>query len=259
MNIEDVEVIDCHIHPYLSAETNMAWFAANLSPDDYVAKLKDSGISRACGSVVKRLATTNFEDVKSLNREALEFKNQFPDFYIPAIHIHPGFPKESCEELESMHRAGVRWIGELVAYIMGYDKYLTRDAYPIYELARDLRFVVNLHPNNLSEIEGICQRFPELRIVMAHPTSSKGTINERIEMVAKHPNLFLDISGGGIQRWGLMRHAIDIAGKEKFLFGTDFPIGNPAVFVQGVLFENLSDDELEAVFSKNFKRLTGMG
>jgi predicted TIM-barrel fold metal-dependent hydrolase len=79
-----------------------------------------------------------------------------------------------------------------------------------------------------------------------------------VELCAKYPGVYLDISGSGIQRWGLLRFAIDKAGKEKFLFGTDFPISNPASFVQGALFEDLSDDEFEALLSGNFKRLTGL-
>ncbi|MCK5843789.1 MAG: amidohydrolase family protein, partial [Victivallales bacterium] len=59
-------------------------------------------------------------------------------------------------------------------------------------------------------------------------------------------------------RWKMLRYAIDIAGKEKFLFGSDSPICNPAAFIYGVLAEPLDDDERIAVFSGNFKRLTGV-
>ncbi|MBT3288332.1 MAG: amidohydrolase family protein [Victivallales bacterium] len=46
-------------------------------------------------------------------------------------------------------------------------------------------------------------------------------------------------------------------GPDRFLFGTDFPICNPALLLQGVLFEHLSDAEQEAVLGGNFRRLVG--
>lgn len=253
------EIIDCHVHPFLSPETNTEWFCKSKTPDDFVEILKRSGISRACGSAIKRLEKSDFSNVRELNKEALEFRDRYPDFFIPGIHVHPDFPEESCEELERLYKEeNVRWVGELVGYMMGFKEYLPEKAYPIYELAQDLNVPVNVHAGDLSEIEKMCQNFPRLTVVLAHPSAGKDTIIERVELTAKYPGLYLEISGSGIQRWGILRFAMDKAGKEKFLFGTDFPISNPASFLQGALFENLSDDEFVALFSGNFKRLTGL-
>jgi len=41
---------------------------------------------------------------------------------------------------------------------------------------------------------------------------------------------------------------------DKILFGSDFPICNPAMNLKAVLFEHLTDAELKAVFAGNFKR-----
>jgi hypothetical protein len=46
-------------------------------------------------------------------------------------------------------------------------------------------------------------------------------------------------------------------GPDRFLFGTDFPICSPALLLQGVLFEHLSDAEQEAILGGNFGRLVG--
>ena len=48
------------------------------------------------------------------------------------------------------------------------------------------------------------------------------------------------------------------AGKEKLLFGTDYPINNPAVYLHGALFEDLADAERAALFHGNFRRLCGL-
>ncbi len=259
MNASDFEIIDCHIHPWLSPENNTEWFGLNPDPDEFVAKLKESGVNYACGSVVNLAGSNDFHTVKRLNREAVEFGKRYPDFFFPGIHVHPDYPENSCAEIEEMYYMGVRWIGELVAYIIGYQTYLpNQNAYQIYELAQDLGMVMNIHAVTLEEIENICRNFPKLNVVLAHPTSAKEDVQRRIRLIAEYPNLHLDTSGSGIQRWGMMRFAINEAGKEKILFGTDYPVENPAVHIQGTLFEDLNDIELEAVFSGNFKRLTGL-
>ena len=118
--------------------------------------------------------------------------------------------------------------------------------------------MVNFHCDDLAVIERLCLAVPEVNFVLAHPNERKADILKRFGLVAKFPNLHLDISGSGIDRLGILRTAIDLAGKEKILFGTDFPGNNPAVYVQGAIYEQLRDDEYTALFSGNFKRLCGL-
>ena len=94
--------------------------------------------------------------------------------------------------------------------------------------------------------------------MLAHPTSGLDSIKERFAFIKKYPNAYLDLSGSGVFRYGILAYGIKTAGKHKFLFGSDYPICNPQMMIEGILFERLSDDEFEAVFSKNFQRLTGI-
>ena len=157
----------------------------------------------------------------------------------------------------SLHAQGVRWIGELVAYISGYKTYDTPAMRQILDLAQELGMVVNIHPFDLAEIDRLCADFPRLPIVIAHPSSGKEGIVARFELMARRANAYLDLSGSGVFRWGMLRAGIDRVGPDRFLFGTDFPICNPALLLQGVLFEHLSDAEQEAVLAGNFSRLVG--
>jgi predicted TIM-barrel fold metal-dependent hydrolase len=129
----------------------------------------------------------------------------------------------------------------------------------IYATAHDLDMPINLHlyPSPLSEMETVTKKFPRLKLIMAHP-GDFWEAPERFEFVAKHENVYLDISGNGLYRWNMLRHAIDICGSEKLLFGSDFPICSAAMNLQGVLAEHLSDAEFDNVLCKNFKRLVGM-
>lgn len=251
------EVIDAHIHPFLYEASNTKWFDNPASHEEFFVDLKRAGISQCCGSVIRMLENPNFNDIKALNREALELAKLYPE-YIPGINVHGNFPNESCEEVEKLYKEeNVRWIGELVAYMMGYENYASENMFQVYALAQDLGIPVNIHPYGLEEIEKVCENFPKLNVVIAHPTSGLNSVKERFELLKKYSNAYLDLSGSGVFRYGVLKSGIDYVGKHKFLFGTDYPICNPKMMIEGILFEHLADDEFESVFSGNFKRLIG--
>ncbi|MBT7303291.1 MAG: amidohydrolase [Victivallales bacterium] len=250
-------VIDCHVHPFLGAESNTSWFPGTDTPEQFASEMRRAGIDQWCGAPVRRTPEPVVGDLLGINQEMLALCERFGDAYIPAATVHPAFPEESCAALVTLHAQGVRWIGELVAYISGYKTYDSPAMRQILDLAQDLGMVVNIHPFDLAEIDRLCADFPRLPIVVAHPTSSKAGIVARFELMARHANAYLDLSGSGVFRWGMLRAGIDQVGADRFLFGTDFPICNPALLLQGVLFEHLSDTELEAVLGGNFCRLVG--
>ena len=211
------EIIDSHIHPALDDSQWICSFAGMPSPKKQVQTLRKNGISRACGSVIAKGEFKHFSEVEKLNRDAFRFRDQFPDFYIPGIHIHPHFPQESCRELERCHAEGLRWIGELVGYYMNYgDHYMQDGAKTIYQKADDLGMVVNFHCGDLNVIRKMCEEFPNLRFVLAHPGNT-ADCRLRVQLVKNYPNLYLDLSGTGVMRLGMIRHAVDKAGSDKIL------------------------------------------
>ena len=254
------EIIDAHIHPAIMVEnSDISLFNFTAPPEKLVATLRRAGISKAAGSVVRRFPEPpKWEDIHQLNLAALEMRRQFPDFYIPGIHVHPDFPEESLAELETMNKQHqVKLLGELVAYIMKYPDYTVPQLDDIWALANELGMVVNLHLHNLEEAATILRRFPDLKLIIAHPTSETKEYNARLELISRYPNAALDISGSGPNSWNMLRHAIKTAGCEKIIFGTDFPLRNPGMYVAGVLFEELSESERHAIFGGNFARMLG--
>jgi predicted TIM-barrel fold metal-dependent hydrolase len=258
MNSLPFEVIDCHIHPPVDAASDLSWYDPVPSREAFVAELRACGIHRACGSVIRGGEVDSFAPVAQMNRDALKFRDQFPDFYLAAIHVDPRFPDESCREIEHYHQRGVRWIGELVGYHMGYTEYLLPGSEPVYDLAQSLGLPVNFHCDNLAEIARMCTAFPRLPFILAHPHDTRDEAIERLALVASYKNLCMDLAGSGVMRRGLIRRAIDVCGVEKILMGTDAPICNPAMYVHCVLAERLTDAERAAVLGGNYRRLTGM-
>jgi len=255
-----MEIIDCHYHPALDNATHLAWYGPRLPVEHQIDALRRAGISRACGAPVAVMQPASFAPIRALNDQALALRDRFPDFYVPGIHVHPHFPDESCAELERCcGRAGVRWVGELVGRMMGFgEEFATPPCLAILREAGRHGAAVNIHCTDVTVVDALCQALPGVKIVLAHPGGGRDEFRARIALVARFPNLHLDLSGSGIDRLGLVRAAIDAAGADKILFGTDYPLNNPAVYVHGIAFEVLSDAERRLLLSGNFRRLCGM-
>lgn len=250
-------IIDMHVHPFLTDRENIGFcfYGNSQTPQQFAASLRRAGISRFAGSVIMGNGSFHsFEDIRHLNRAAVKLHEIFGDRYVPGIHIHPDFPRESCEEIESFHRGGGWLIGELVWYQMGYESYLQGGGREIFSLAQELQMAVSIHPTAEEDIAALAAAFPRLPIIVAHPGEKKTFLN-RLEMMKKYANLYHDFSGTGLFRNGIVRYGIDRVGKERFLFGTDYPICNPGMYVAAVQYEDLTDEERQAVFQQNFEMM----
>ena len=249
------EIIDFHIHPFIKSENNMCVYENTVgSTEDIKKDLTRAGISRACGSVIHRIQSDGFDEIKELNDEALLIKEQLGSFYIPGIHIHPKFVKESCEELKRMYDKGVRLVGELVPYHMGWKDYYDNNLHEIYEYIEQLGMVVSVHTQSEDTLEIAVKTFPNIAFVAAHPGEKKSLMGH-LDCMKKYENYYLDLSGTGIFRYGSISYAVSEVGSDRILFGTDYPICNPKMYVEAVLYEKLKDKDYEAIFSGNARRL----
>lgn len=253
----DFEIIDAHIHPFIDQANSIAPYGAPTTLEEYTGELKKIGTDRACGSLVVKNHECTWDDIKAANRETLAIADRYPGFYIPGIHVHGGYPAESRQELREMYAKGVRWIGELVPYIMGTQNLNSDGNMQIWETASELGMPVNMHWGTEEEIVPVAKAFPDLNIVIAHP-GDVSDAKKRIDFISGLPNVCLDFSGTGLFRWNLLRYAVDKLGADRVLYGSDFPVCSPGVNLYGAMCENLSRTEFEKFFGGNFKRLTGL-
>lgn len=254
MKAKPAQIFDFHLHPFIDPNNSIAGYGVPATCEDFFKHLKDIGITKCAGSVIRHSEPTSFADISRLNDEALKIRELYPDFYIPGIHVHPNFPVESCRELERLHAEGVRLIGELVWYMMGYKEYSTPAFNPVWELAERLGMTVSVHPTSIEDIEKVLTAFPHLNIVIAHPGEKK-TYLANIELLKRHPNAYLDICGTGLFRYGMLAHGVHELGTERILFATDFPTCNAAMQIAAVLSEPLTEQQRDAIFHTNAEKL----
>ncbi len=91
----------------------------------------------------------------------------------------------------------------------------------------------------------------------AHP-GDKAQFLRHIERIKKYKNYYLDLSGTGIFRYGLIGYGVKEVGSERLLFGTDYPICNPSMYINAVLFEKLNEQDYNNILSDNAKHLLNL-
>lgn len=246
------------MHPFSDAAHCLNFYPerSGFTPADLRRELEQAGITHICGSVLQWKAPESFGDLQELNRLALELRQTLGEFYTPGFHIHPAYVLESCREIERMHRQGVHLIGELVPYIHGWDDFDEKNLAAILEAAAPYGTVCSYHTPCGWNLDNLLTAFPDITFVAAHP-GDRERVAEHIALMKRHDNLYLDLSGTGLFRLGLLKHLVTQVGAERVLFGTDYPICNPRMYVQAVYGEDVSDRVREQVFYENARRVLG--
>ena len=256
------KIIDFHTHPFCRDSQNTCMYkeALDLSGDLFVEDLKNAGISQICGSIIefgKYHIEDGYEPLKQYNREAIELAEKLKGFYIPGIHVHPAFIKESCDEIEYAHSKGVKLIGELVPYMHGWSDYSCKEFSEILDVAESFGMVVSFHTMDLAQIEAMVAAHPNVTFVAAHP-GEKVNYVKHIDIMQKYENAYLDLSGTGMFRYGMLKYGVEKVGADRIIFGTDYPICNPGMYINAVEFEHISEEAKEKIFHLNAERLLGM-
>ena len=261
------EIIDFHTHPWVRPEDDICGYR-NLPAEEafetFRRDLVRAGISRAAGMVIpvgmNKTPKEQLAQLRLSNDYALTVWEALGDFYIPGMSVHPGFVRESCEEIERMHKRGVRLVGELVPYMCGWGEvgFVHEGLEEILALIEEYGMVVSFHSMHAHENEyKMVKAHPGITFVGAHP-SEKPAYMKHLAWLEELPNYHLDLSGTGLFRHAMLAYGVSRVGAERFLFGSDYPTCSPGMNVGGVMYEEISDAEKELIFSGNAKRILGL-
>lgn len=263
--VMNYKIIDFHTHPFFYERDNICNHKDVIKMNaDFTAKLmKKHEVSVFCGSVIcvepLKDGETRLSRMLRNNDSALFLRDYYKGAYIPGFHIHPDYPDESVKEIDRMKKEGVKLIGELVPYIDGY-KINGLNFHDLVDYATKQDMIISLHTDSAydDDTDELVKRHPDAKIIAAHP----GELNKFLRHVDRaklSDNYYLDLSGTGIFRYGLLRHAIDAMGLERIIYGSDYPTCNPSVFLGGVKDDELlTEKEKQAVLAGNAARLLGI-
>jgi uncharacterized protein len=208
------------------------------------------------------------------NRAVLEAARANPDVLIPFASVDPHKGKLAVREAREMIEAGVRGFKfhpNTQAFWPN-----AREHYALYEVIAEAGLIALFHSgttgigagmpggggvrlkySNPMAVDDVAADFPELDIILAHP--SFPWQDEALAIAVHKPNVYIDLSGWSPKYFpeNLIRYT-NTQLRHKMLFGSDYPLITPDRWLAD--FEKLAirDEVRPLVLKENAARLLGL-
>jgi hypothetical protein len=247
-------IFDAHLHIPSDNGENFQWNLVTRNMPEFVAYLDKCGVRRGVISSSWSNKAQTPEDYRNGNREVARYVDRYKGRFRGSCVITPFRIDEALAEIEHCHKQyGFVWLGEFCNYMTGY-KYETPEWAEVMKLATKLNLVIQIHTNT-REMRYLAENFPDATIVFPHLGGSRDDIFARIEIVAKHKNSYIELSGSGIERVGILEKAVKEIGADRVLYGSDFTINDPAAVIARVRNAFLTAEDREKILFRNVERL----
>jgi predicted TIM-barrel fold metal-dependent hydrolase len=237
--------------------------------EDIVAVMNEHGIDR---SVVFGFPWKNIETAKKNNDYIIESVNRHPDRLTGFCCVDPS-NKDASKEVERCLESGLSGVGELAFYSLGIGQKTLEKLAPIMEICREKDMAVLIHTNEpvghvypgkapirLSQIYKLVKRFNENKIVLGHWGGGIFFFNLlKREVKESLRNVYFDTAASPfLYEPKIYKYGIELAGINKILFGTDYPLLAPARYFKEMSSAGLSENEIAAICGENAKKLLGI-
>ncbi len=247
------DVFDAHLHCPSENGRIWQWHPVMHTMDEFVRHLDRTGVRRGIINSVRCQEAKTPADFIAGNREVAQYVEKYKGRFLGACVVNPLFIDEALREIEDCRRQyGFVWVGELCNYTVPY-KYTIREFESLVSQVVKLGMVLDVH-TSFPEMQYVIDKFPQSTIVFPH-FGEIDDIFKRIDLIATRPNCYLDTSGAGQDRMGMLEYAVGKIGPERILFGSDFSINCPSTGIARVRNSYLTDEEKRRVFSGNLEAL----
>jgi len=249
-------IFDSHVH-IPSPETGLTaeWHPFTPDLEAAVAYLRRCRVGRAIAGCTRALRAQTPEEMVAGNNETAGAVRDYPDLFVPTCQVKPSFGAAALDEVRRCHdELGMVWVGELFTTAMNIPN--GNDALAeVVRTAAQLHMVAQVHSDDTSAMDWLCTEFPEATLVLPHPGDSPQETAEKCGLAAKHPNMYIDLSGHGVQRMGVLDLAVRCAGPERVLFGSDYTINDPAAVIATIQASYLDEDTKAKILGTNVVRM----
>ena len=254
---EPREVFDAHLHCPAESGELWQWYPVTRTFEEFVAYLDRTGVGR--GIINSQRCQHNGVPAAYVagNREVVRYVEKYKGRFLGACVVNPLFIDEALREMEECRKQlGFVWVGELCNYMKPSYKYTIREFELLVGQAVKLGMVLDVH-TEMDEMDYIIQKFPQATIVFPHfgDDQEHAHIFKRIESVARHANCYLDTSGYGHDRVGMLEYAVKTIGEDRVLFGSDFSINDPSTVIARIENSFLTEEQKAKILSGNLQAL----
>ena len=281
IDVDSIVAIDVHVHIEHSGEHTEADRAAKkyfgesgVSHDRHA--LADYYRSRKIACVVFTVDETLSGRPQVSNESVANFATENSDIAIAFASINPHRGKEGIEEAKRLMSGGrIRGL-KLHPPIQEFFPN-DRMAYPLYEIFAEARLPVIFHTGhsgigtgmrggggirlkygNPMPIDDVAVDFPDMPIIMAHP--SFPWQDEAISICLHKPQVYIDLSGWSPKYFSptLVQYANTLL-KHKVLFGSDYPLITPDRWLSDFEKISMRDEVRPLILKQNAIQLLGLG
>ena len=280
IDVDSIAAIDVHVHMEHGGEASPAEQAAKKYFGDSGVHLDRSALadyyrSRKIACVVFPVDETLTGRPVVSNESVAEFAAGNSDIAIAFASINPNRGKQGVEEARRLLAAGKIHGLKLHPPIQQFSPN-DRIAYPLYEVFAEARLPVIFHTGhsgigsgmpggggvrlkygNPMPIDDVAVDFPEMPIIMAHP--SFPWQDEAISICLHKPQVYIDLSGWSPKYFSpnLIQYANTLL-KHKVLFGSDYPMIAPDRWLADFERIAIRDDVRPLILKENAVRLLGL-
>lgn len=257
-----MKIIDAHAHIFpekiaQKATSAISEFYENIEMDGGVGNteaLLESGRKIGVEKYLVFSTATTEKQVKSINDFILKEAQEHAEF-LPVGTMHIEF-EDFEEEIERISNAGMKGI----KLHPDFQKFNFDDEklFPIYELLQKKNMFVITHSGDYRhgyshplKVANVAKKFKKLNIIAAHCGAWSQWDIAKDNLVL--PNVYVDTSSTmGFFDPEIVLKTIDVYGKDKLFFGTDFPMWNHENELENLYKLGIDNDTLERILYKNF-------
>jgi len=201
-----------------------------------------------------------FYDIEAGNREAYELVKKYPQRLVGFGIISPRDRDRACAEVKKCVEAygfkGLKFHPSINEYMI--DSSLVD---PVMEITSKYSLPILIHSENDGYshprmIGDLAERHPSCSLIIGHMGGHAWL--EAVEMAKKHKNVYLDTTDM-LNEVYILPTAIEVAGANKILWGSDAPVLNTAVEMAKIktadLYGKVTQTDKEMILGKNMARL----
>ncbi len=280
IRIGEISAIDVHVHLEAPDDHSSADRAARKYFGESGAARDAEGLAEYYRS--RRMAFVIFSVDERLsgrpqlsNDEVADFASANADIAIAFASIDPHRGADGVAEARRLVSSGrVRGL-KLHPPLQQFDPN-DRIAYPLYEVFAEARLPVLFHTghsgigtgmpggggirlkySNPMYVDDVAVDFPELQIVLAHP--SFPWQDEAISICLHKPTVYIDLSGWSPKYFSptLVQYANTLL-KHKVLFGSDYPFITPDRWMADLEKTTIREEVRPLILKENAVRLLGL-
>ncbi|NDK32565.1 amidohydrolase [Nesterenkonia sp. Hz 6-5] len=208
------------------------------------------------------------------NNEILELSAQYPRTIIPFSAVDPHGGMRAAKEVHRLAEAGTQGFKFHPSAQAFYPN--ERYFYPILQAIEESGKIALFHSghtgagagrpagggirlkfSNPMHVDDIAVDFPDLKIILAHP--SFPWQDEALSVALHKPHVHIDLSGWSPKYFppNLVQYARTLL-KHKMLFGTDFPLLTPQRWMQDFDALGYDDATRKLIYRDNAAKLLGL-